>query len=93
MCHDGRFWPWQQRRKDRRTGDIVLSYDPATGQNLPRAVTRLYRSETEVWVNLTFSQNGVEKSLSTTPEHPFLASDGQFAPTSQVISAGERWAA
>lgn len=83
----------QRRTRDIRAGDIVLSFDPATGEHLPRAVTKLYRGETEVWVNLTFTQNGVEKSLSTTPEHPFLTVDGQFAPILQPIGAGERRAA
>ena len=71
----------------------LLSFDPATGAHLPRKVMKLYRGETDVWIGLTYTQNGIKKPLSTTPEHPFLTPNGQFAPISLVTLADERRAA
>ncbi|WP_371169765.1 M10 family metallopeptidase C-terminal domain-containing protein [Aliiroseovarius sp. 2305UL8-7] len=67
--------------------DLVLSFEPKTLSKTPQRVTQLFRGETTDWVELNYEVNGVSKSLTTTPGHPFLKSDGGFAPIADLIDA------
>jgi Ca2+-binding RTX toxin-like protein len=71
-----------KRIEDVRVGDFVASFDVdrdgVAGKLLSAPVTRLFRNVTEEWVELS---NG----LVVTPGHHFLAPDGNFRTTLQLL--------
>ena len=73
-----------------RASDWVMSFDSETMTKVPRQVVRVFRGETTEWFELDFEVDGVAKTLTATPGHPFLKSDGTFAPIAELIDASGR---
>ncbi|MEU6291741.1 polymorphic toxin-type HINT domain-containing protein [Streptomyces sp. NPDC046988] len=66
--------------EDIRPGDKVMAKDPETGEEGPRKVTRLIRTEDDKHFNVLSiaTENGIEK-LTATHEHPFWSpSEGSW---------------
>ncbi len=82
-CADGSLRPIDQIRQL----DLVMSFDPATLQKVPKKVLRVFRGETTEWIELCFEANGEERILTATPRHPFLSPNGTFAPLEQLVNA------
>jgi Ca2+-binding RTX toxin-like protein len=70
--------------EDIAPGDIVQSYD-AQGVLVPGEVVRLFRGQTEDWIELTYEVDGVQRRLTATPGHPFATAGGDFSPLVELI--------
>ncbi|MFI8948899.1 HNH/ENDO VII family nuclease [Streptomyces sp. NPDC053750] len=73
--------------EDIRLGDEVMAKDPETGEEGPRKVTRLIRTEDDKHFNVLSitTEDGVEK-LTATHEHPFWSpSEGSWIEAGDLI--------
>jgi hypothetical protein len=78
---------------DIRVGDTVLAFDSSAdlgrGALVPRKVVRLYRNTTDEWVKLTWSEDGEQKELVTTPGHHFFDRFGSFPTIEEMLENGK----
>lgn len=69
-------------------GDTVLSFhesiDRGCGALEPAKVTRLFRNETDEWIELSFESG---KTITTTPGHRFLTASGEFRSIDQIVKS------
>ncbi|MFI6899108.1 polymorphic toxin-type HINT domain-containing protein [Streptomyces sp. NPDC050256] len=75
--------------EDIRLGDEVMAKDPETGEEGPRAVTRLIRTEDDKHFNeLTIATDEGTETLTATHEHPFWSPSGQGWTKAEDLSPG-----
>jgi len=68
--------------EDIKVGDVVWSFNEATGETALKSVTEIMESETDVTLRLTIG----EETIETTSEHPFFTQDGWKNAADLVVS-------
>ncbi|WP_208352882.1 calcium-binding protein [Pseudaestuariivita rosea] len=75
-----------------KPGDTVLAFDPAVdlGRSglVPRKIVRLYHNVTTEWLKLSWTENGEQKELISTPGHHFLDQFGDFPTVENMLRDG-----
>ncbi len=71
------------------SSDDDPSADLGRGALMPRKVVRLFRNTTDEQVKLTWSEDGEQKELVTTPGHHFLDRFGSFPTIEEMIENGK----
>jgi hypothetical protein len=74
-------------------GDLVLSFAPSGASSRtplsPKKVVRTFANITEEWLRLSWTEDGEEKELVTTPSHQFLSAHGGFCEIDSLVAGGK----